>query len=58
VIVVDVCAPLPGVAYDSATPEDLDETVRQVEKTGRRVIAGGGSVILIERALPVRERPR
>jgi hypothetical protein len=58
VIVVDVCAPRPGVAYDSATPQDLDETVRQVEKTGRRVIAGGGSVILIERALPVRERPR
>ena len=40
VIVLDVCAPLPSVAYDSATPEDLAETVRQVEKTGRRVIAG------------------
>ena len=40
VIVVDVCAPLPSVAYDSATPEDLDETVRQVEKTGRRVVSG------------------
>jgi SDR family mycofactocin-dependent oxidoreductase len=39
VIVVDVCAPLPSVAYDSATPEDLEETVRQVEKTGRRVIS-------------------
>ena len=40
IIVVDVCAPLPSVAYDSATPEDLAETVRLVEKTGRRVIAG------------------
>ena len=40
VIVIDVCAPLPSVAYDSATPEDLAETVRLVEKTGRRVIAG------------------
>jgi SDR family mycofactocin-dependent oxidoreductase len=40
VIVVDVCAPLPSVAYDSATPEDLQETVRQVEKTGRGVISG------------------
>lgn len=39
-IVVDVCAPLPSVAYDSATPADLAETVRQVEKTGRRVISG------------------
>ncbi len=39
-IVVDVCAPLPSVAYDSATPEDLAETVRQIETTGRRVISG------------------
>jgi SDR family mycofactocin-dependent oxidoreductase len=39
-IVVDVCAPLPSIAYDSATPEDLAETVRQIEKTGRRVIPG------------------
>ncbi len=39
-IVVDVCAPLPSVAYDSATPQDLAETVRQIEKTGRRVISG------------------
>src|SRR5271169_22053 len=40
VIVIDVCAPLPSVAYDSATPEDLVETVRQIEKTGQRVISG------------------
>ena len=40
VIVVDVCAPLPSVPYDSATPEDLAETVRQIEKTGQRVISG------------------
>ena len=40
VIVVDVCAPLPSVVYDSATPADLAETVRQIEKTGRRVIPG------------------
>jgi SDR family mycofactocin-dependent oxidoreductase len=39
VILVDVCAPLPSVPYDSATPEDLAETVRLVEKTGRRVIS-------------------
>jgi SDR family mycofactocin-dependent oxidoreductase len=39
VIVVDVCAPLPSVAYESATPEDLAETVRLVEKTGRRAVA-------------------
>jgi SDR family mycofactocin-dependent oxidoreductase len=40
VIVVDVCAPLPSVAYDSATPADLTETVQLIEKTGRRVIPG------------------
>src|ERR1700753_2879603 len=40
VIWVDVCGPLPSVPYCSATPEDLAETVRRVEKTGRRVISG------------------
>jgi len=40
VIVVDVCAPLPSVAYDSATPDDLAETVSFVIKTGRRVVSG------------------
>jgi len=40
VIVVDVCAPLPSVGYDSATPEDLAETVALVEKQGRRAISG------------------
>jgi SDR family mycofactocin-dependent oxidoreductase len=40
VIVVDVCAPLPSVPYDSAAPEDLAETVSLVEKTGRRVVSG------------------
>ena len=43
-IVIDVCAPLPSVAYDSATPEDLAETVRQIQKTGRRVISGMADV--------------
>ncbi len=40
VIVVDVCAPLPSVAYDSATPADLTETIRQLDQTGQRVVAG------------------
>jgi SDR family mycofactocin-dependent oxidoreductase len=40
VIAVDVAGPLPpSVPYDSATPEDLAETVRLVEKTGRRILA-------------------
>ncbi|MBW0089654.1 mycofactocin-coupled SDR family oxidoreductase [Pseudonocardia sp. KRD-184] len=39
VVLVDVCAPLPGVAYESATPADLEETVALVEKAGRRAVA-------------------
>lgn len=39
IIVSDICAPLPGVLYPSATPEDLAETVRQVEQLDRRCLA-------------------
>ncbi len=39
IIAVDVCAPFEGLAYPAATREDLDETVRQVEKLDRRIIA-------------------
>ncbi|MGW0040124.1 mycofactocin-coupled SDR family oxidoreductase [Rhodococcus sp. NPDC003348] len=41
VVVVDVCAPLPdSVRYPPATVEDLEETVRLVEKTGQRAVSG------------------
>lgn len=36
VIVVDIAATLPSVSYPSPTAADLNETVRLVEKTGRR----------------------
>ncbi|OLP03925.1 3-ketoacyl-ACP reductase [Mycolicibacterium porcinum] len=40
IIAVDIAGPLPScVPYNPATPEDLDETVRLVEKTGRRIHA-------------------
>ncbi|ORA33046.1 mycofactocin-coupled SDR family oxidoreductase [Mycobacterium aquaticum] len=40
VIAIDIAGPLPpSVPYDSATPDDLAETVRLVEATGRRVLA-------------------
>ena len=40
IIAVDVAGPLPpAVPYDSATPDDLAETVRLVEATGRRILA-------------------
>src|SRR5216683_3616418 len=45
VIVVDVCAPLPSVSYDSATPEDLAETVSLIEKTtGVNTPMGSGNM--------------
>ncbi|MGV9633146.1 mycofactocin-coupled SDR family oxidoreductase [Nocardia rhamnosiphila] len=40
IIAVDIAGPLPAaVPYDSATPQDLVETVRLVEATGRKIIA-------------------
>ena len=44
VIAFDLCAQIDSVAYPMATPEDLDETVRLVEKTGRRIVAERGDV--------------
>jgi len=38
VIALDVAAPLPSVAYESATPEDLAETAALVEKLDRRIV--------------------
>ena len=38
VIAVDLCGPLPDVSYPSAAPEDLAETARLVEATGRRIV--------------------
>lgn len=39
IIAVDVCAPIPGVLYEAATEDDLAQTVKDVEATGRRIIA-------------------
>jgi len=39
IIAVDLCSQIDSVAYPMATPEDLDETVNLVEKTGRRIVA-------------------
>jgi SDR family mycofactocin-dependent oxidoreductase len=40
IIAVDIAGKLPPcVPYDSATPDDLDETARLVEATGRRILA-------------------
>ena len=39
VIVVDVCDQVGTVPYDMASPDDLDETVRQIEAHGRRAVS-------------------
>ncbi len=39
IIAVDICRNIDSMGYAMATPEDLEETVRLVEKEGRRVVA-------------------
>jgi len=39
IAISDICGPVAGNMIPSATPDDLEETVRLVEKTGQRVIA-------------------
>ena len=44
IVAVDLVAPVDSVGYPLATPEDLDETVALVEKTGRRIVASQADV--------------
>ena len=53
VIAFDLCDQVDSVAYAMATPEDLDETVNLVEKTGRRIVAEQGDVRDFERLTDV-----
>ena len=39
IIAIDLCEAVPGTPYQGATPEDLEETVRQVEALDRRIVA-------------------
>lgn len=39
VIAVDICEDVPGTPYQGARPEDLEETVRQVEALDRRIVS-------------------
>jgi SDR family mycofactocin-dependent oxidoreductase len=39
VAVLDICEPIDSVEYQLSTPEDLKETVRQVEELDRRAVA-------------------
>ena len=49
VVAVDLCAPIDSVPYPLATKEDLDETGRQVEALGRRVVTAVADVRDVER---------
>jgi SDR family mycofactocin-dependent oxidoreductase len=39
IITLDLCGPVGSVEYPPATLDDLDETVRLVQKSGRRIVA-------------------
>src|SRR6476660_3382887 len=49
IIAFDLCEQMPTVPYPMSGPEDLDETVNLVEKTGRRIVAEQGDVRDLER---------
>ncbi|ULE33056.1 mycofactocin-coupled SDR family oxidoreductase [Mycobacterium sp. IDR2000157661] len=49
VIAVDICEQIDSIGYPMARPEDLDETVNLVEKTGRRIVAERGDVRDLDR---------
>ena len=44
IIAVDIAGQIGTVPYEMATPEDLDETVRQVEALDRRIVAAQADV--------------
>jgi SDR family mycofactocin-dependent oxidoreductase len=48
IIAVDICAPISSMNYPNASPEDLDQTVKEVEATGRKIIARQADVRLRE----------
>jgi SDR family mycofactocin-dependent oxidoreductase len=39
IVAVDICAPIASMRYPLATPEDLEQTVKEVEATGQKIIA-------------------
>jgi len=44
IIAVDICAQIDSVAYPMATPDDLAETVKEVEALDRRIVANQADV--------------
>jgi SDR family mycofactocin-dependent oxidoreductase len=48
IIAVDLCAPISSMNYPNASPEDLEQTVKEVQATGRKIIARQADVRLRE----------
>jgi (+)-trans-carveol dehydrogenase len=48
IVACDICAQLPSVQYQMATPDDLAETVRLVEGTDQRIVAEEADVCDID----------
>ena len=44
IIAVDICAQVASVPYPMATPEDLAQTVKEVEALDRRIVASQADV--------------
>ncbi len=44
IIAVDLCQNIDSIGYSLATPEDLEETARYVEKAGRRIVTAQADV--------------
>jgi SDR family mycofactocin-dependent oxidoreductase len=44
IIAVDICADIPTIGYPMAKPEDLEETAKLIEKTGRGVFTAQADV--------------
>ena len=44
IIAVDLCQDIATIGYPMATPEDLDETAKLVEKTGRGIVTAQADV--------------
>src|ERR1700693_3767369 len=39
IVALDICRDIDSIDYPNASPEDLDETAKLVEKEGRRIVA-------------------
>ncbi len=48
IIAVDICGQIDSVAYPMATPEDLQQTVKEVEALDRRIVASQADVRSLE----------